>query len=138
MNSDIITGFNRGEANRNAIAEAKGTPALSIPRSNGIVEQEQNGVRAPNPAPRMLPRILCCPPRTFFMVSSGHVFFDQPTRKVMPMNKTINSTAISTKKFTATAKSSQNIFISFKNFYCFFFSAPACLTISLTAPSASR
>ncbi len=104
MNRDIITGLSRGETNRNAIADAKGTPALSIPRRSGMVEQEQKGVRAPKPAPRKLPRILCRPPRALFMVSSGTYSWIRPTRKVIPMNNTINSTAISMKKLIAVAR----------------------------------
>lgn len=87
-NKDIITGFSKGEANKNAMAGAKGTPALSILRSIGMVEQEQKGVSASNPTPRMLPRTLCRPPWAFFMVSSGTYSWISPTRKVMPMNKT--------------------------------------------------
>ncbi|MPM51863.1 hypothetical protein SDC9_98614 [bioreactor metagenome] len=71
INRDIITGFSKGDEKRNAIAAAKGTPALSIPRRSGMVEQEQKGVIAPNPAPRILPTTLFLPPRAFFIVSSG-------------------------------------------------------------------
>ncbi|OQB28250.1 MAG: hypothetical protein BWY13_00081 [Euryarchaeota archaeon ADurb.Bin190] len=119
MNKDTITGLSKGEANRNAIADAKGTPALSIPRRSGMVEQEQKGVRAPKPAPRMLPRILCRPPKALLMVSSDTYSWIRPTRKVMPMNNIMSSAAISRKKFAATAKLFQNICVSFKNAIAF-------------------
>jgi len=109
INREIITGLSNGEENKNAIAEAKGTPAFSIPRRRGIVEQEQKGVRAPNPAPRILPSILCARPKALLIVSSYTSSYINTTRKDIPMNKTTNSTAISTKKFIATAKLFQNI-----------------------------
>ena len=46
-----MTGFNRGEAIKNDIDGPNGALDDNKPAKIGIVEQEQNGVKAPNPVP---------------------------------------------------------------------------------------
>ena len=52
-NINIISGFINGEAIKKLIAGPKGTLEFNRPASIGIVEQEQNGVTAPNIIPNI-------------------------------------------------------------------------------------
>lgn len=48
-----MTGFNNGEDIKNEIDGPKGAPEPNKPTKMGIVEQEQNGVSAPNNVPEI-------------------------------------------------------------------------------------
>lgn len=50
----MIAGFKIGDVSKRETAPQNGVPLLNKPISTGIVEQEQNGVTAPNKAPRTL------------------------------------------------------------------------------------
>ena len=50
----MIAGFSIGDVSRNETAPLNGAPLLNSPTNTGIVEQEQNGVTAPNKAPKTL------------------------------------------------------------------------------------
>jgi len=69
--SPMIMGFKTGEVNKNDILAPKGAPAFSKPTKTGIVEQEQNGVRAPKKAPKILPMTLRGRCNTPLIFSSG-------------------------------------------------------------------
>lgn len=51
-----IAGFKIGEVSKNDTVPLNGAPLLNNPTNTGIVEQEQNGVTAPNSAPNILSR----------------------------------------------------------------------------------
>ena len=62
----------------------------------GIVEQAQNGVKAPNPAPRILP-IIPFPDKLFCILSAGIYIRIISTKALIIIKSAINSIVINTK-----------------------------------------
>jgi hypothetical protein len=97
INKPIMTGFNTGEANRNAITGPNGTPLLRRPVSTGTVEHEQKGVMAP----RALPRIYCNhgsrPLKNPLIRAGGRYSIRRPTIKAIRMKMSTSSPAITRK-----------------------------------------
>src|SRR5699024_10566408 len=86
-----ITGFNKGEAIKKEMDGPKGAPEPNNPANIGMVEHEQNGVSAPNCVPEILLVALLPLCKILLIFSSVTICCNKLTRKLMTINKTVNS-----------------------------------------------
>ena len=100
-NIDKIIGFSNGEANINDIELENATPDFKKPSVIGMVEQEQNGVSAPNAAPNMLPATLPVFPSTRCIVRGETYTCNTPTNKLTTTKRSTSSAVMMRKNSPA-------------------------------------
>src|SRR5699024_12395053 len=90
-NKITLTGFNNGDEIKKDMDGPKGAPELNRPAKIGIVEQEQNGVSAPNNVPDIYPVALLPFCKILFIFSSVTTCCNKLTRKLITINSAFNS-----------------------------------------------